>query len=249
MGDPHAKPDVVNDRFEWAGQIIVDREPDYFVCIGDFGDMPSLSSYDKGKRKFEGRRYIYDLEAVHDALEKLTAPIKRYNSLRKKKLKTKMIMTLGNHDNRINKAANDASEFYDFISTDDLKFAEYGFEVHNFLEVVTVAGINFSHYFPSGAMGRPIGSTTGTGNALASKLHESCISGHNHLLDFSRKTTPSGRQIHCGSIGWYGDHVEDYLSESAQKEWWNGLVFLNNCKDGQFDLETIRMEVIKQQYA
>ncbi len=43
---------------------------------GDFADMPSLSSYDIGKKTFEGRRYKADIEAAHSAMEALLAPIK-----------------------------------------------------------------------------------------------------------------------------------------------------------------------------
>ena len=37
------------------GRYIVDKKPDVIVCLGDFADMESLSSYDVGKKSFEGQ--------------------------------------------------------------------------------------------------------------------------------------------------------------------------------------------------
>jgi hypothetical protein len=67
--DPHATPGVSNDRFEWAGRLVVDRQPSTIVCLGDLWDMASLSSYDKGKKSFEGRKYVNDIKVGVDALE------------------------------------------------------------------------------------------------------------------------------------------------------------------------------------
>ena len=107
IGDPHAHPDYDNSRFTALGKYIVSTKPDVVVCLGDFADMPSLSSYDKGTRGFEGRRYRRDVEAVIDAQYKLFAPIRKHNDyLRKQKLKLykpKLYMTLGNHEDRINR--------------------------------------------------------------------------------------------------------------------------------------------------
>ena len=48
--DCHAAPEYDNDRFTALGNFIVDEQPNIIVCLGDFGDMPSLSSYDKGTK-------------------------------------------------------------------------------------------------------------------------------------------------------------------------------------------------------
>ena len=42
--------------------------------------MSSLSSFDVGKKTFEGRRYRNDIEAAHEGMETLLGPIKEYNS-------------------------------------------------------------------------------------------------------------------------------------------------------------------------
>src|SRR6187431_2812527 len=57
--DVQSKPGVQNDHLTWIGAYAVEKKPDVIVCIGDFWDFPSLSSYDKGKLSFEGRRYVH----------------------------------------------------------------------------------------------------------------------------------------------------------------------------------------------
>ena len=59
------------DNFEflsWIGQYILDQRPDTVIHLGDFADMESLSSYDVGKKSFEGKRYIKDIQAAHVAM-------------------------------------------------------------------------------------------------------------------------------------------------------------------------------------
>ena len=66
--DTQVKRDVDLSYLEWIGKYIVDKKPDVIVQIGDFADMPSLSSYDVGKKSFEGRRYKDDIEAAEKRL-------------------------------------------------------------------------------------------------------------------------------------------------------------------------------------
>jgi len=99
IGDPHCTPKASNDRFLWAGKFAYDLKPDTIVCMGDFASMDSLSSYDKGKKSFEGRRYKKDVEHVHDALEQFN---KGLNGRRPRK-----IMLLGNHEDRINRTVDE----------------------------------------------------------------------------------------------------------------------------------------------
>ena len=84
IGDPHAHPDYDNSRFTALGKFIAKERPQVIVCIGDMADMPSLSSYDRGTKGFEGRRYKKDVKAVIDAQKKLFAPIKRIRGYKPK---------------------------------------------------------------------------------------------------------------------------------------------------------------------
>ena len=65
--DGHAHPDYDNERFRALGKFIIKEKPEYIVCLGDLADLPSLSSYDRGTKGFEGRRYRKDVESVINA--------------------------------------------------------------------------------------------------------------------------------------------------------------------------------------
>jgi hypothetical protein len=47
----------------WAGEYCAEKKPDRIIHIGDHWDMPSLSSFDVGKKAFEGRTYASDIQA------------------------------------------------------------------------------------------------------------------------------------------------------------------------------------------
>jgi hypothetical protein len=57
------------------------------------------------------------------------------------------------------------------ISTKDLFFEQFGFEVYPFLKPVVVDGVVYAHYFCSGVMGRPVT----TAKALLTKLHHELL--------------------------------------------------------------------------
>lgn len=251
--DSHATPYHNNDRFTWLGKYIVDTKPDIIVNIGDMADMPSLCSYDKGHKSFEGRRYRDDVKAVIDAQEKMFAPIKEYNKKAKeskhKQYKPRLVLTLGNHCNRINRVAELQPELEGTISVDDLKYAEFGWQVASFTSPVIISGIAFCHYFISGVMGRAI-SGEHCAHSLISKLHMSAVQGHSHLRDFCERTAADGRRLQGLVVGCYldEDQHEAYAGE-ANGLWWKGLVTLHDVHNGQFEPEFISIKQIKEKYA
>jgi hypothetical protein len=74
--DTQVKPGSSLKHLEWAGKYAVEKKPDVIVHIGDHWDMPSLSSWDVGKKSFEGRRYKDDIDAGIKGLETFLAPIR-----------------------------------------------------------------------------------------------------------------------------------------------------------------------------
>ena len=234
IGDPHAHPDYDNKRFTDLGNFIIQSRPDIVVCIGDMADMPSLSMYDKGTKGFEGKRYKKDIEAVIDAQEKMFAPIKRARGY-----KPKFYMTLGNHEDRIDRAVHSTPELDGAIGISDLQYEKFGWEVTPFKKSVTIKGITFSHYFTSGVAGRPI-SSVHIGHALVSKLHCSAVQGHSHLYNHSEQTRPDGQKIFGLSAGCYS-HPEyrETWCKDTEYQWWRGLIMLEGL-DGEGYYNSIR---------
>lgn len=152
--DVQAKPGVDFSYLRRIGMYALEKRPDRLVCGGDFSDMPSLSSYDKGKKSFEGRRYKRDVESAQYAMHALLGPIREYNEAHPKRTYTpEMDLVLGNHENRTNRAVEDDAKLDGVLSIKDLGYEEFGWRVHNFLEVIVIEGVAFSHYFTSGVMG------------------------------------------------------------------------------------------------
>ncbi len=56
LPDCQVRPDVPTEHLDWIGRAICHYSPDVVVCLGDFADMESLSSY-KTRKEAEGLRY------------------------------------------------------------------------------------------------------------------------------------------------------------------------------------------------
>jgi hypothetical protein len=247
LPDIQAKDGIDFAYLNKIGQYIVDKKPDTIVCIGDLADMPSLSSYDVGKKSFEGRRYTKDVQAAQDAQAALFEPLERYQvqqERNKKKVYAPLrIMCLGNHENRINRAIESDAKLEGLISVSDLGYDHYWHSTHKFLEVVTIDGVAFSHYFVTGQAGRP----SSTANAQLNKQHMSCISGHQQGLQIAMAQRADGTRLTSVIAGSCYEHDEDYLGVQGNKHW-RGFLMLHEVVDGQFDLMTVTLNYINKRY-
>lgn len=206
ISDCQVKPGVCVKYLTAAGNYIAEKKPDVIVNIGDFADMPSLGIFDIGKKSFEGRRYKKDVEAAIAGMEALMAPI-HAEMARDPSWQPELHLTLGNHEERILRAINSDPKMDGTISMDDLEYESHGWIVHDFLVPVEVDGIVYSHYFTTGAMGRPVG----TASALVKKKHQSCVMGHNQNWEIHREVRGNGDAIMGLFTGAFYEHDEDYL--------------------------------------
>lgn len=251
LPDAHAAPDTSNARFDILGKYILDTKPDTIICLGDFADMPSLSSYDRGKKSFEGRRVIHDIAAAEDANLKLWSAVETYNSMRKKnrdkQYKPKKVMLLGNHEDRITRAVENDAELDGLISVDNLGYEKHGWEVIPYKVPYFYENIAFCHHFPTGISGMPI-SGVSVARTLLSKNFMSSVVGHNHLRDFHTETRADGRKL-CGlSAGWFGEDMPSFALDTF-KNWWAGVVMMKDVYDGSYEPEFISLKMLQDKYA
>lgn len=229
------------------GQYIVEKKPDVVVCLGDFADMPSLSSYDVGKKAYEGRSYLKDIAATHDAMASLMDPLVAYNQRQarnaKKQYHPRMVFTLGNHENRINRAVNLDRKLDGLISTDDLCYTGFGWEVFPFLEVVVIDGIAYSHYFVTGVAGR----AASTAAAQFRKANMSAIAGHQQGLHINSGDRADGARLTSIIAGSCYEHDEDYLGPQGNR-CWRGILVLHEVNNGQFDLMPVSLDYLSKKY-
>jgi hypothetical protein len=246
--DQHAHPDFHNDRALWLGKLIYDVKPDVVMNMGDAADMPSLSSYDKGKASFHSASYQRDIEAHLDFQEKMWAPIRRA-----KKKRPHSIMLIGNHCHRQERVLDFEPHLKGDrfgISQKDFDFDTYYHEVVPYTGstpgIYNLDGVLFSHYFISGVMGRPIGGVNHAAS-LINKNYCSSVASHSHLFDFSVKAAADGSVLMGLVCGVYQDYHSPWAG-AANNLWQRGLPILRNFEDGRWDLQWISLKQLEKMY-
>ena len=248
LPDSQVKPGVPLDHLTAAGNYIVEKQPDVVIDAGDFGDMPSLSGYDpKGSKYHEGKRYLADIESVHHGMNLLMTPLWEYNKKAKlnkhKTYNPQLEMLGGNHEDRIQRAVNHDPKLEGLMSLKDLKYEEFGWRVHPFLQPVIIDGIVYNHYFPSGQMGRPCSSA----QAIISKYHMSCVAGHQQGRNVAYGKRGDGKTITSIIAGSFYQHEEEYLNPVTNNHW-RGLIVLHEVNDGQFDEMWVSINYLLRRY-
>jgi hypothetical protein len=236
--DAQVKDGVPLEHLSWAGQYFAEKRPDVIVCIGDFADMPSLSEYDRGKASYEGRRYVKDVEAARRGMDLLVSPIRKARNYR-----PRLALTLGNHEQRIARAHNADPKLRGTLSVDDLHYKDYGWKVFPFLEVIEIAGVHFSHYFPSGVMGRPCT----TARKIINTYHGSAVAGHQQGREVAYAKRGDGKNITAIIAGSFYQHDEDYLTPMANK-CWRGIIMLHEVQDGQYDEMFVSLNYLRSRF-
>lgn len=232
IADTQVKPGVDTSHIKALGNYIVHKRPDIIVNIGDWFDFESLSSYDKGKRSFEGRRFKDDLIAGHDAMRCLMRPLwelqNRQRSNRKKVYTPEMHFTIGNHEDRADRFANDHPEMTGVIGTDVLDLEKYGWAVHPFLKPVEMEGIFFVHYLANPMSGKPYG---GTAMNILKTVGKSFVVGHKQVLDVAIRPTIDGK-MQLGIVnGAFYSHDEGYKGPQGNNHF-RGVTMLHEVDDG-----------------
>lgn len=245
LPDSHSHPDFGNDRFDWFGRLLADIKPDVFINIGDNADMASLSTYDKGKRSFQGRNYKDDINSHLDAQERTFAPLKRL----KRRLPVSYFFE-GNHEHRIARAIDLSPELDGAISFNDLGLSDYYDEVIRYSGgtpgVKLIDGVTYAHYFVGGIAGRPLGGIH-AGYAIATKKFSSATCGHSHLFDTSWHVDLAGRPVIGTVVGCYQDYDNDWAGEVAQL-WNRGVVIKRYVQNGGYDLQWVSIESLRREY-
>lgn len=245
LPDQHAHPDYNNDRADWAAQLIIDQQPDIVVNLGDAADMPSLSSYDKGKRSFQGRNYKDDLNAHLDFQERLWGPVKA----RKKKLPYRVVLE-GNHEHRIERALDLSPELVGTYGFGDYDFGSYYNEVVRYEGgtpgIIEIENILFAHYFIAGVSGRAV-SGENPAHMLLDKVGQSAVCGHIHTFDFTSKANIQGVVRNTLVAGCYQDYINPWAGNIGQL-WRPGIAILHNVENGNYDLQWVSLKSLKSEY-
>jgi hypothetical protein len=236
--DAQVMPGVKLDHLKYAGMYCAAKRPDVIVCIGDFGDFPSLGRHDRGTRDFAPHRYNKDLAAFHHGMELFMEPIRKeagYNPA--------MHFTEGNHENFLERITQEYPFLEGTVDKSQLKLPEYGWTVHPFLQPIAIGGVAFCHYFPSGVMGRPISSAA----EILRKLHMSAFAGHQQGREIAYARRADGSNMTAIISGSFYQHKYKYLSPFTNGHW-RGMYMLHEVKDGQFDEMAVSINFLKRKF-
>jgi hypothetical protein len=239
LPDSHAHPSYNNDRFNLFGQLIQDVKPDVVINIGDLADMASLCAHSNPLEK-EGARYKADCNAAIDAQERL------FHYVRKAKKKMpRFVWTLGNHDIRPERYVKEHPHLEGKLRNEDIGYKEFPWEVYPFLEAVDIDGIDYSHYFTSGLMGRPISGTHSAWSTIK-KRNKSSVFGHSHVFDLKIDRT-HGRDLMGINVGCFVDYDANYAGP-ANSIWHRGAVIITEVEDGVGDVQWVSLTKLKKVY-
>jgi hypothetical protein len=240
--DVQAKPNVAHDHMEWVANYALEKRPDVIINIGDWADMPSLSLYDKGKKCYEGRRYVKDIDAANYSLDRFERVLEEHNRANPEDpYNPRKVLTLGNHEYRIIRACELDAALDGKLTINDLDFARRGWECHDFLEVVEIDRIQYSHYFISGAMGRPVSSAA----ALLKARGGSATMGHVQRMDVAYH--PQTQQIGLFAGVCY-QHDEAYLGpqgNSCPRQ----ILLKHEVENGRYDLMAVSLRFLQKRYS
>lgn len=242
VGDVHASPGQDYTRFSRLGRAVRDLKPSIVLQVGDWYAMDSLCKHATLHERAE-QRVIEDIRAGELALEAFHTGLGDYRPDR-------MILTLGNHDDRLRKLADDAPWLAGLFPVGAAHEAR-GWEVSPFLEPVRISGVRFQHYLTRPGGRSPI-SGKYMGRQLIERLAfgESIVVGHGHGLYYhhQRSGMSGERRVHGLSAGCYLDHREAYAQDANELDWWSGFIVLRDVHEGDFALELWPMSRIVRRW-
>ena len=240
--DVQAKPGVPLNFCEWIGKYIEEKSERVtaLINIGDHCDVNSLSSWDRGKLQFEGRRFNDDIAASHMANELIMGPI--FETGAHENITSHM--TVGNHEHRIKLFAEKNPELAGFVDLNALEYEYFYDHVHQFLVPVTIDGVTYCHYFYNPMTGKPWGGMIET---RIKNVGFSFTMGHQQGLQYGVRTLANGTMQHGMIAGSSYMHYEDYKGPQANDHW-RGIVQKYGVHDGMYDAKFIRLDSLCQRY-
>ena len=240
--DTQVKPGTPVAHLHALGRLIQEHQPDTIIHLGDHWDMPSLSGYDGvGSKSMEGRRYIQDIDAGNRAMDILNEYIHSVQGY-----SPRLVFLMGNHEHRIERAIETEPRKLDGVIgyADFTSLSEGGWETHEYLEVVKIDGVFYSHAFVNQFSGKPIG---GTVQNRLNKLKCSFTQGHVQMFQYGEEYLQNGRVIQGVVAGAFYMHNEDYKGPQGNNHW-RGVIYKSNVDRGTYDLEMIRLQTLLRDY-
>lgn len=244
--DTQVKPGVPTEHIAWAARYAAEHKPTAIVQLGDWYDLPSLSSYDKGKLESHGKYFCDDKRAGDDALDLFMHTLRRHTG---RAYHPRLVHLRGNHENRAGAVVQDNPNLLGTISLDDDAFHRHGWTVVPFLKPYKLFGCLYSHFWPQSANGRVTQSKNGAPSARAQvqRVGATCTAGHAQGLDTAVVPGPMGlrRGLIAGS---FYMHDEKYAGPMGNTMW-RGIVMKNDIRpDGFYEVCEVSLDYLRRKF-
>lgn len=241
--DTQIKPESDIRHIIAAGNYIAAHKPDVVVVIGDWYDMSSLNRY--GTRlDLDGKRIIDDINAGNEAMLQFLDCFYDQDGY-----KPRLVFTVGNHDPqvRIPRLVSEYPQLEGMLvdNTSDW-LRSLGFEVYEYLDIVNINGIRFSHYFqnPHSAKKAPL---SGQIDGMIKNAGFSFVQGHTQVYKHGKHYLGDGSTrigLVCGS---FSQDKEHYMGAQGAHTW-NGVILLNEVKNGGADICEISLNYLLREW-
>ena len=246
--DTQIFPKSKTEHIVAAAKYIRRHKPDRIIIIGDWWDMPSLSSYDTpGDKGWEDKDVKEDVAIGWKLMKKFLSAV------RSPKYSPEIHFAVGNHEDRITRAENSAEmrAMGGFLSLKETilePLQELDVHTHNYLDIFVLDGICYSHYFvnPTSLFANPIG---GTIESKLKNLGHSFTMGHQQHKQSGELFTCTGerrRGLVCGRF--YQDQ-HAYLGPQKNAQSWSGILMKHEVSKGDYDLMEVSMAYLLKEYA
>lgn len=212
--DTQIRPGVRTDHIVWLARFIAEhRLPDHVQFLGDWWDMPSLSTWSKkGSLETEGRRIQADRDAGYSAMEMFFGELERLGvSI------ASFGFTMGNHEDRLSRAVQEDPRLLGLIDLETFYgLQDFPIKVAPFMMPQHFDGVTYCHLFDLNANGDTTGRRAGQPSASVQvrRVRGSSVAGHKQGYSVAHLTHPYAlpweRETFAAIFGSFYLHLENY---------------------------------------
>jgi hypothetical protein len=249
IGDLHQDPRKPHRMatLTWIARYASEERFERIIQMGDWSTNDSASSHEKG----DSRQARFK-PGFRDDLDNLMASHQAFRRGMASDYRPKLDFVMGNHEWRFERYENAHPEAHQTFTLErDQTFAQFGWRVRPYGELLYVEQVGFAHHAVNGA-GRAFGGKTGPQRG-ANETTISIVGAHTHRKQNhdAPKIGPLGlvSMIEVGCAMPWGE-IETYVqSDHSPLGWWWGVVPMT-VQDGLVtDLEFKSMRAIRDRYS
>lgn len=257
MPDAHIEQGDDLLRFRALANFIEVHRPSQIILGGDFLTLDSMSAWDLNSRAaMEGRRLKAELDKGLEAIQRIDNAIRNVQEFQRKSKKRiynpVKVFLKGNHEDRLDRYLSTKPEIHGLIAVEEhLKLDKRGYLVIPYKEYYHDKGIAYTHAPINGSGKAYNGAAASTHDNIAKAHDTSVVWFHSHKLkiDYFARMGADSKQMCIINAGCFFEDIPQYAKGSTDAiNWWRGVLLLDHYEDDSFDIQTIRMSMLKGNY-